>query len=254
MKLRTLGCSGGISKELRTTSFLLDGDILIDAGTGVGDLTLQELRCIDHIFLTHSHLDHIACIPFLVDTVGGQRDVPLTIHALPETLEALQKYIFNWVIWPDFRQIPNGNDPVMVYSPVRIGEAVELAGRKITPLPADHVVPAVGYHLDSGHGSLVFSGDTTVCDALWAAVNRIDNLRYLIIETAFSNLDHELAVLAKHLCPSLLAAELAKLRRPAEIFITHLKPAEIAVTMKEIHECAAAYNPQMLQHNHVFEF
>jgi len=254
MKLRTLGCSGGISKELRTTSFLLDDDILIDAGTGVGDLTLNELRGIDHIFLTHSHLDHIACIPFLVDTVGWLRDVPLTIHALPETLDALQNHIFNWVIWPDFRQISNGDGPMLVYSPIRIGEAVELKGCKITPLPANHVVPAVGYHLDSGRGSLVFSGDTTTHDPLWEAINRIGNLRYLIIETAFSSRDYDLAVLAKHLCPSLLAEELAKLHRPAEIFITHLKPAEIAVTMKEVHECAAAYNPQMLQHNHVFEF
>ncbi|MDP2852418.1 MAG: 3',5'-cyclic-nucleotide phosphodiesterase [Gallionella sp.] len=254
MKLRTLGCSGGISKELRTTSFLLDDDILIDAGTGVGDLTLDELRGIDHIFVTHSHLDHIACIPFLVDTVGWLRDVPLTIHALPETLDALQNHIFNWVIWPDFHQISNGDGPMLIYRPIQIGETVELKGRKITPLPADHVVPAVGYHLDSGHGSLVFSGDTTTNDPLWEAVNRIDNLRYLIIETAFSNRDYDLAVLAKHLCPSLLAEELAKLRRPAEIFITHLKPAEIAVTMKEVRECAAAHNPQMLQHNQVFEF
>jgi len=254
MKLKTLGCSGGISRDLRTTSFLLDDDILIDAGTGVGDLTLEELRGIDHIFLTHSHLDHIASIPFLVDTVGFLRDIPVTIHALPETLDALQQHVFNWIIWPDFRQIPDRDDPVMIYSPIKVGETVELQGRKITPLPANHIVPAVGYHLDSGQGSLVFSGDTTTCDALWEAVNRIDNLRYLIIETAFSNLDLDLAVLSKHLCPSLLVTELAKLQRPAEMFITHLKPAEIRVTMKQILGCAAAYNPKMLQNNLVFEF
>lgn len=254
MKLRTLGCSGGIGQGLRTTSFLLDDDILIDAGTGVGDLTVEEMRAIDHIFLTHVHLDHIACIPFLVDTVGLLRDRPLTIHALPETLDALQKHIFNWVIWPDFRQIPDGDNPVMVYSPLAVGQTTELAGRKITALPADHTVPAVGYHLDSGRGSLVFTGDTTTCDPLWEVVNRIGNLRYLIIETAFSNPDLDLAVLSKHLCPALLAEELAKLRQPAEIFISHLKPAEIRVTMREIHECAAAYNPQMLQNNQTFEF
>src|SRR5258705_5612630 len=59
MRLRVLGCSGGIGgRHLRTTSFLVDSDILIDAGTGVGDLTLAELSQIDHIFVTHSHLDH----------------------------------------------------------------------------------------------------------------------------------------------------------------------------------------------------
>jgi len=80
MKLRILGCSGGIGgRHLRTTSMLLDNDILIDAGTGVADLSLTELSLIDHIFLTHSHLDHVASIPFMVDTVGGMRDQPLTL-------------------------------------------------------------------------------------------------------------------------------------------------------------------------------
>ena len=92
MKLRVLGCSGGIGgRHLRTTSFLLDSDILIDAGTGVGDLTLAELSQIDHIFVTHSHLDHVASIPFLVDTVGGMRRKPLTVHATRATIEILQE-------------------------------------------------------------------------------------------------------------------------------------------------------------------
>ncbi len=254
MKLRVLGCSGGIGKDLRTTSFLLDDDILIDAGTGVGDLSVAEMRKIDHVFLTHSHLDHIASIPLLVDTVGFLRDVPLTIHALPEVLEALQKHIFNWVIWPDFLHIKNGEAPVLRFTPLSLGETFESRGRRIRPIHAEHVVPAVGYHLDSGQGSLVFSGDTTSNDELWKSVNQIRNLRYLIIETAFSNFDHDLAVISKHLCPNLLALELAKLKVATEIFITHLKPAEITVTMREVRECAAAFSPQMLQNNQIFEF
>ena len=70
MKLRILGCSGGIGGDLRTTSMLLDQDVLIDAGTGVGDLSVAELAQIDHIFVTHSHMDHVASIPFIADTVG----------------------------------------------------------------------------------------------------------------------------------------------------------------------------------------
>ena len=101
--------------------------------------------------------------------------------------------------------------------------------------------------------SLVFSGDTTACDALWEAVNGIDNLQYVIIETAFCNRDRELAELSKHLCPSLLAEELAKLRRPASIYVTHLKPGEVDVTMQEIALCAADHAPRMLQNDQVFE-
>ena len=177
MQLRILGCSGGIGGDLRTTSMLLDNDTLIDAGTGVGDLSINELAQIDHIFVTHSHLDHVATIPFIVDTVGWMRDRPLTVHATAETLAILQAHLFNWKLWPDFSQIPDTKNPVMRYEAVALGGTVVLNGRRITPLPANHVVPAVGYHFDSGRASLVFTGDTTTNDALWPIVNEIANLQ-----------------------------------------------------------------------------
>lgn len=254
MKLRVLGCSGGIGGNLRTTSFLLDHDVLIDAGTGVSELSLTELSLIDHVFVTHSHLDHIASIPFMVDSVGFMRDRPLTVYATEDTLDILKQHLFNWKIWPDFSEIPNAQQPFMRYQPIELGEVIALNGRKITAIPANHVVPAVGYHLDSGSASLVFSGDTTTNDALWTVVNNIENLRYLIIETAFSNSDKELAVLSKHLCPSLLGEELVKLKREAEVFITHLKPGEVEVTMQEVESCVRGLSPKMLLNNQEFDF
>ena len=44
MKVRVLGCSGAIARDCRTTAFLVDEHILVDAGTGVGDLTVDEMR------------------------------------------------------------------------------------------------------------------------------------------------------------------------------------------------------------------
>lgn len=255
MRLRILGCSGGIGgRHLRTTSMLLDHDVLIDAGTGVSDLSLAELSLIDHIFVTHSHLDHISSIPFLVDTVGGMRANPVTVYAQSATIEVMRNHLFNWSIWPDFTQLPTVDKPFMRFEPIQIGQEIDIKGRRITALPANHVVPAVGFHLDSGKASLVFSGDTTTNDALWKLVNKINNLKYLIIETAFCNREKQLAILSKHLCPSMLAEELAKLERNAEIFISHLKPGEIELTMQEIEECAGQYKPRMLQNNQVFEF
>lgn len=254
MKLRVLGCSGGIGGNLRTTSFLLDHDVLIDAGTGVSELSLAELSVIDHVFVTHSHLDHIACIPMMIDSVWMMRERPITIYAIGETLEILKQHIFNWKIWPDFSEIPNAQQPSMRYQAIELGETVVLNGRRITAVPANHVVPAVGYQLDSGKASLVFTGDTTTNNALWKVVNKIENLRYLLIESAFSNSEKELAVLSKHLCPSLLAAELGKFKREAEVFITHLKPGELELTMQEIEDCVGDMRPQMLLNNQEFEF
>lgn len=252
MRIKVLGCSGGIGSGLATTSFLVDHDILLDAGTGVGKLSFDELKHIDHVFLTHSHLDHIASLPFLIDTVGFVRNQPLTVYALPEVITALQGHIFNWIIWPDFTHIPNHNAPWMRFLPVELGKTITLGERRITPLPANHTVPACGYQIDNGTGSWVFTGDTTTNDELWPIVNNIANLRYLLIETAFCNREKEIAIASKHLCPSLLVKELAKLERPADIYITHLKPGEIELTMQEIRTSAAAYNPNMLQPDQEF--
>lgn len=254
MKLRILGCSGGIGGGSLTTAMLLDNDILIDAGTGVGSLSLDELVCIDHIFVTHAHLDHVAMIPFLVDTVGCMRDKAITVHAIQPTIDVLTQHLFNCSIWPDFSKIPNGCSPYMKYSVLSVGETVDINGRKITPLPANHTVPATGFQLDSGQASLVFTGDTTTIDSLWVAVNKIQNLRYLIVESAFSNQKKDIAIRSRHLCPSLLAEELEKLTHEVEIYITHLKQGEADLTMREIQACAGKFNPRRLTNSQVFEF
>ncbi|WIM05464.1 MAG: 3',5'-cyclic-nucleotide phosphodiesterase [Candidatus Nitricoxidivorans perseverans] len=254
MKIRILGCSGGIGgRHLRTTSILVDQDILIDCGTGVGDLSIAELAQIDHVFLTHTHVDHIACLPLMVDTVGDMRNRPLTVHATEATQEILRTHVFNWAVWPDFTEIPSAENPFLRYEDIRVGADTVIDGRRIVPLPASHTVPAVGYQLDSGRASLVFSGDTGPCPELWKAVNKIDNLRHLIIETAFSNRERRLAVISKHLCPSMLVEELANLQRDADIYITHLKPGQIELTMQEIEDCVGELKPRMLQNNQVFE-
>jgi ribonuclease BN (tRNA processing enzyme) len=252
MKIRVLGCSGGIGGSLRTTSFLVDDDILLDAGTGVGDMSLEQLAKIDHIFVSHSHLDHVTSIPFLVDTVCWMRRSPIKVYGIKETLDILRAHLFNWKIWPDFTQIPDSDNPFMVYRELKVGETIELRGRRFTAIPANHTVPAVGYKMENSRAALIFSGDTSTNDALWAVVNATENLKYLIIETAFSNKEREIAVASKHLCPRMLAEELEKMHVRPEVFITHLKPGEGALTMKEVGEAAGRWRPRMLENNQEF--
>jgi len=252
MKIRVLGCSGGIGGALRTTALLVDDDILIDAGTGVGDLSLESLARIDHIFVTHSHLDHVTSIPFLVDTVCWMRASPLVVYGIKEVLDILKAHLFNWKIWPDFTQIPDADKPFMVYREIRVGETVEIRGRKFTAIPANHTVPAVGYSVQGSRNSLIFTGDTCINDGLWKVVNSTRNLKYLIIETAFSNKERDIAIASKHLCPQMLAEELEKMRAEPEVFITHLKPGEGALTMKEVTQAAGRWRPRMLENNQEF--
>ncbi|MBR0568344.1 3',5'-cyclic-nucleotide phosphodiesterase [Azoarcus sp. L1K30] len=255
MKLTVLGCSGGIGGETaRTTAFLLDDDVLIDCGTGVGDLELDALCRIDHIFITHSHLDHIASIPLLVDSVGDERGYPVTVYATPETLRILRSHIFNWLVWPDFTSIPDRHHPFLRFQPLKVGESVQLGGRTVSALPAHHTVPAVAYSIDSGQGQLIYSGDTAYCPELIAAINQSPRLKHLIVETAFSDEQRGLAMASRHLCPSMLVAMLEELSVSPEVHISHLKPGQGERIMGQIAAGASRLKPEALVGGQVIEF
>jgi len=241
MKIRILGCSGGVGPGLRTTSLLVDDDILIDAGSGVGDLRLEEMAAIRHVFLTHSHLDHIAYIPLMLDSIFGKRADPLVLHGRPETLEALQRHIFNWVIWPDFARLPSSDKPVLRYEVMMPGQVLVMDGRCFEMIPVEHAVPAVGYRVECPTGSFAFSGDTSTNDSFWEGLNAHEHLDLLIVETAFCNADIAICRLAKHYCPRLLAEDLKKLRHRPDIYITHNKPAEEEIILAECAEALGGY-------------
>ena len=243
MKIRILGCSGGVGLGLRTTSLLVDGDILIDAGSGVGDLSLDEMAAIRHVFLTHSHLDHVAFIPLMLDSIFEQRAEPLVVHGQPATIEALQRHIFNWVIWPDFAKLPSADRPVLRYETMMPGQVMTMGARTFEMIPVDHVVPAVGYRVTCPTGVFAFSGDTSTNNSFWAGLNDHERLDVLIVEAAFCNADVAISRLAKHYCPSLLAEDLKKLRHRPNIYITHNKPGDEDIIFAE---CSKALGDRTL--------
>lgn len=237
MKLTVLGCGGGIGSGRHTTCFQLDDDVLIDAGTGITALSLEQLAKIDHVFLTHSHLDHVLGLPLLVDAVGDRRDKPVVVHALPDTLEILAQHVFNWKLWPDFREIPDASAPWLKFERMPLGSEVRLGGRAIGSLPAHHAVPACGYRFSNGRQSLVFTGDTTRSEALMHALNEMTGLSDLIIETSFENGLRDIAVASMHHWPDSLAQELGHLKIHPRIWITHLKPGNEDAIMDELRRC-----------------
>ncbi len=224
MELRVLGCSGGIGRNLSTTSLLVDDDILIDGGTGLSELSLEEMSRIRHIFVTHSHLDHIAGIPMLLDSVFEAIRHPLVVHAREETICTLKKHIFNWQVWPDFSVLPSAEQPVLRFEVMQPGESVRVGARSVEMIAVNHSVPAAGYRVQNGVGSFAFSGDTTSNDGFWRALNRHANLDLLIVESAFPDQECELSIKSRHYCPQLLADDLKKLEHRPRLFLTHLKP------------------------------
>lgn len=260
MKIRVLGCSGSIAAGSRTTSFLLDDDVLIDAGTGVGDLTLDELTRIDHVLVSHSHLDHILAIALLADSVMRRRTAagrpPIQVHALAPTLDALRQHVFNGVIWPDFTQLPRPEHPILALAPFATGEVLALGGRRIEVLPAEHTVPAVGFallHDEPGRGARwVFTGDTGPNPRLWQRL-RGWQVDHLVIETAFGDDEHALADLSSHLCPSTLGEELAQLPGRVQVHITHIKPGEVEAVMAQVQQLGSGHDLTALRTGQVIE-
>lgn len=236
MRVRILGCSGGIGAGLRTTSLLIDDDLLIDSGTGVGDLDLPALKRIKTLLLTHSHLDHTAGLPLLVDTIFEtlDSDVALQVYGRAETLKAVGDHLFNWIIWPDFRELPTKEKPVVTLHEFAPGTTRDFGPRRITSVPVRHTVPAVAYIVEQGESVFAFSGDTAENDELWDALNALPKLDALVVEAAFSNANKELARMSKHYCPDTLAADLKKLEHDVPLWITHLKPGGEDVIMEEL--------------------
>ena len=232
---------------------LVDDDILIDAGTGVGELTLDEMAAIRHIFVTHSHLDHIAGIPLLVDSIFDRIETPITIHAQAPTLDALRTHIFNWVIWPDFTRLPAAHAPVLQYQLMTAGTTLQIGHRDIEMIPVKHIVPGVGYRVSEGSKAFAFSGDTSSNDSLWEALNRHVDLDLLIVECAFANEDMELSRLAAHYCPDLLAADINKLRLRPAVHLTHFKPGSEEAIFSECRLAMPDRDPQRLFGGEIFQ-
>jgi ribonuclease BN (tRNA processing enzyme) len=247
MRIRVLGCSGGIGAGSRTSALLIDDDVLIDAGTGIGDLELEDIDSIRHVFLTHAHLDHIAGLPMLADRIFEENFAsPLTVYAREETLKALQDHLFNGVIWPDFAQLPSPENPMLRYCVCSPGDTITVGHRKFYAIDVMHSVPSLGYTVQNSGGVFAVSGDTKTNETLWPVLNACEDLRVLVIEVSFPDEMQDLAALAGHYTPKTLTDDLKRLQHDPEIWLTGMKPGEEERIFEQVIEAAPDKNIQML--------
>jgi ribonuclease BN (tRNA processing enzyme) len=254
MRIRVLGCSGGIGAGSRTSALLVDDDVLIDAGTGIGDLQLDEIASIRHVFLTHAHLDHIAGLPMLVDSVFEEDfETPLTVYAREETLRAVQDHLFNDVIWPNFAKLPTAERPMLRYQVCSPGDTITIDHRDFYAVDVMHTVPTLGYTVQNSGGVFAVSGDTKTNETLWPVLNACDDLRVLVIEVSFPDEMLQLANDAGHYCPSTLAKDLERLQHEPEIWLTGMKPGEEDRILEQVLEAAPNKNIKMLSRGTVLK-
>ncbi|MGI9234183.1 MAG: MBL fold metallo-hydrolase [Woeseiaceae bacterium] len=247
MRIRVLGCSGGIGAGARTSAMLIDNDVLIDAGTGIGDLELSDLDAIRHVFLTHAHLDHIAGLPMLADRVFDENfETPLTVYAREETLRAVQDHLFNGVIWPDFTKLPSPDNPMLRYQVCSPGDTVTIDHRDFYAVDVMHSVPSLGFTVQNSGGAFAVSGDTKTNETLWPVLNACDDLRVLVIEVSFPDEMQSLAADSGHYTPRTLTDDLHRLRHDPEIWLTGMKPGEEDKIFAQVRKAAPEKNIRML--------
>lgn len=254
MRLHVLGCSGGIAADCFTTAFRVDDDILVDGGTGVGNLSIAQMRSIRHVFLSHAHLDHTVGLALMVDTMFERLNGdPLTIHGLPETIRALRAHLFNNAVWPNFSVLPDPDHGVVRFAEHQLGEPVEIDGRVLEMVEVRHTIPTVGYRCSSSTGSFCFSGDTGPNETLWQFLNGHEPVDALIIETGFPDSLGRLAETTRHYCPTTLAADLQNLDYSPRILITHLKPGYEDEIMSQLADKLRGHDVHRLQAGESFE-
>ncbi len=247
MRIRVLGCSGGIGAGAQTTAMLVDDDVLIDAGTGIGDLELEDIDNIRHVFLTHAHLDHIAGLPMLVDHVFDEDfQTPLTVYAREETLRAVQEHLFNGVIWPDFSRLPTPENPMLRWHVTSPGDTITIGHRDFYAVDVMHTVPSLGFTVQNSGGVFAVSGDTKTNETLWPVLNACDDLKVLVIEVSFPDEMHDLAINAGHYTPQSLTADLARLHHEPEIWLTGMKPGEEDRILEQVRAAAPEKDIRML--------
>jgi cAMP phosphodiesterase len=226
---------------------LIDNDVLIDAGTGIGDLALADLDSIRHVFLTHAHLDHVAGLPMLADRVFDEEvGIPLTVYAREETLRAVQTHLFNDVIWPDFTRLPSAENPMLRFRVCSPGDTVSIGHRDFYAVDVMHSVPSLGYTVQNSCGAFAVSGDTKTNETLWPVLNACDDLKVLVIEVSFPDEMADLALEAGHYTPQTLTADLERLKHSPEIWLTGMKPGEEDRIFDQVRRAAPGRDIQML--------
>ena len=216
------------------TCLLIDGGVALDAGSLTQVLPIERQVGVHSILLTHSHMDHTSSLPFFIENVYGQIADAIDIYASEATIYAIRKYLFNNATWPDFTRLPNHLLPAMRFHELQHEVPVEIGGVRFTPVPVDHVVPTIGFLIEGGGGSLLWSSDTGPTRRLWEVANRARDLRAVCLDTSFDDSLQQVADVSLHLTPRTLEAELEKLEARVPVLLHHLKPPCVARIHEEV--------------------
>jgi ribonuclease BN (tRNA processing enzyme) len=224
MKLRILDTAleGEVPKQY-ASSYLVNDVLAVDAGCLGFWRSPDDQAEIRHILITHPHMDHIASLPMFIENAYRPGLDSVTVYGLAETVEALQRHVFNDVIWPDFVKITVSGKPFVRLQPIKAGEPFQAAGLMVSAIRVDHVVPTCGFIVTDQRSTIIFGADAGPTQQLWEAAHGTPRPRAVVLEACFPNSMKELARVSAHLTPEMFREEVAKMPVMDRIIAVHLK-------------------------------
>ncbi|MEO2036610.1 MAG: 3',5'-cyclic-nucleotide phosphodiesterase [Planctomycetaceae bacterium] len=213
---------------------IVNDTIAIDAGTLGLVWPLERQERIQHIFLSHSHLDHIATLPLFLDNVYRKGPECPTVYANEATQRCLREDVFNDRLWPDFIQLSEVETPFLNLQLLVPEIAVAVSTLQITPIALNHIVPTLGFILQDKTSAVAFVSDTGPTERIWEVLSKTVNLKALFLEASFPNSHRRLAEKSAHLDPEMFAAEIQHISEDVRIIACHLKPGHFDTIASEL--------------------
>lgn len=234
MKIEILGCSGSVMRGYNTTSILINGDTLLDAGSVASAVPEETIQAIRNILITHTHMDHIKELPFVLDTLFAQGHGEVAIWGSAITIDTLGRHVFNGLVWPEIREY-NVNGGFISLHEVPEG-GFSIGSLAVKSFPADHIPGSVHYLLSEGNGRVLFSGDTDSDARLFDLVRSLgDTLKAFFVEVSFPNRMEKIARISHHLTPGVLEKALKGRVSPStRVVAYHIKPKYIDEIVAEL--------------------
>jgi ribonuclease BN (tRNA processing enzyme) len=254
MKIKVLGGHGGLAKGFSTTSFLIDDVLLVDAGNVAGPLTIEEQVRIDHILISHCHLDHIKDLAFICDNCFGLKDRPFRVYTHATVNKMIKSHLLNDIIWPDFTVLPNAEQPTMEIHSIEEEKVLKLGEYTITPIKVNHPLDTMGFIIEKGNTSVLFTLDTGPTERIWEVARGVKNLKAIFTEVSFPNSLSKVAVLSDHHTPHTIGEEIKKMPENVPVILTHLKPNYRTDILSEIEKLKEDRIRVLENDGEVFEF
>jgi 3',5'-cyclic-nucleotide phosphodiesterase len=244
MRLHVVGCHGGETPRHKTSAFVLDGKLAIDAGSLTSGMSLHDQCALEAVLVSHAHLDHMRDLATIADNRAQNSCPPLLVCGTKWTVGVLKKHFFNGLVWPDFSAIPTKAHPTIKYLPLEVEKPTEVAGYTVRSILVSHTIETCAFVVERGNQAIAYSGDTGPTKRLWQVLNKQDNLRAMLMEVSFPTHMHKLAKVSGHHTPETLAVELKKYKKPKDlpVLLYHIKPVFQAEVEKE---CAKIKGPDL---------